>query len=215
MSPVQSGYDRHGNHWSKPVCFGNDVYVDEREELEARDSPASDPFHPDPLQYRFLTKDSNVYLLHHGVLMFKFLTPIRLDFKAAHEGNARCRDFVFATVIADMAGCLVTVQPVPFAMQSTLPDGQYVQQNVGPLEADSGTEVFQIVKRYGPSPGPDEARPIILPRRVCIAYTRWWTVDWRTGPNFYNDTDGFDSRQKYRWTAGWCNAQSFKKHLSN
>ena len=75
-------------------------------------SPASDPFHPDPVDHRFLSADSNVYQHHFDVLMFKYLTQIHDDFKAAHQRKVSCRDQVLETVFVDMASSLVTAEAV-------------------------------------------------------------------------------------------------------
>ena len=51
MSTFESGY-KDGRHWRRAVPFRRDVFVDEREELESSDSPASDMFQPDPVRKR-------------------------------------------------------------------------------------------------------------------------------------------------------------------
>ena len=48
MSPYEAGYEG-GQRWRRAVQFRRDVYADEREEIEKTDLPASDPFHPDPV----------------------------------------------------------------------------------------------------------------------------------------------------------------------
>ena len=53
MSPFEAAYE-DGRRWRRAVKFRRDVYADEREEMESNDSPASDPFHPDHVDYRFL-----------------------------------------------------------------------------------------------------------------------------------------------------------------
>ena len=53
MSPFEAGY-KGGRRWCRAVKFPKDVYADEREEIESNDLPASDPFHPDPVDHRFL-----------------------------------------------------------------------------------------------------------------------------------------------------------------
>ena len=90
----------------EPSNSERDVFADEREELESSDSPASDPFRPDPVDYRFLPADSNVYRHHFDIPFFKYLTPIHDDFKAAHRRK--------------VSSCLVSVMPC--APQSPLWD---------------------------------------------------------------------------------------------
>ena len=60
MSPFESGYE-NGRYWRREVPLRRDVFVDEREELEASGSPSSDPFNPDPVDQGFLSADWNVY----------------------------------------------------------------------------------------------------------------------------------------------------------
>ena len=98
MSPFEAGYE-DGQHWRRAVKFRRDVYTDEREEIEKNDSPASDPFHPDPLDHRFLSMESNAYQHHFDIPFFKYLTPIHDDFKAAHRRKVSCRDQVLEAVI--------------------------------------------------------------------------------------------------------------------
>ena len=68
-----------------------DVYADEPEELESSNSPASDPFHPDPVDYRPLSVDLNLYRHHFDISFFKYLTPVHDDFKAAHRRKIATR----------------------------------------------------------------------------------------------------------------------------
>ena len=102
MSPFEAGYE-DGQRWRRAVQFRRDVYTDEREEIEKTDSPASDPFHPDPLDHRFLLMESNAYQHHFDIPFFKYLTPIHDDFKAAHRRKVSCRDQVLEAVIVDTA----------------------------------------------------------------------------------------------------------------
>ena len=78
MSPFQRRYENE-RYWCQEVPFQRDVFVDAWEELERSGSPASDPFHPDPVQQRFLLADSKVYQHHFDVPMFKYLTLIHDD----------------------------------------------------------------------------------------------------------------------------------------
>ena len=48
MSPYEAGYEG-GQRWRRALQFRRDVYADERAEIKKTDSPASDPFHPDPV----------------------------------------------------------------------------------------------------------------------------------------------------------------------
>ena len=131
ISPFGSRSDRHGNCWRRPVSFRTHVYVDEGEGLKSRDWAASDAFHPDPLGYWLLPEDGNAYGHRYDMPMFRFLTPIKTDFQAAHRCNVHCRDYVFDAVIVDTAASLVTAEVVPFALQSTPADGQYLHQHLG------------------------------------------------------------------------------------
>ena len=135
MSPFEAGYEG-GRRWRRAVKFRRDVYADEREEIESNDSPASDPFHPDPVDHRFLPAESNVYQHHFDIPFLKYLTPIHDDFKAAHRRKVSCRDQVLEAVIVDTASSLVTAEAVRFALQSALADGQYVHQHLGRLQEE-------------------------------------------------------------------------------
>ena len=104
--------------------------------MESTDSPASHPFHPDPDEPRFLPAESNAYQHHLDILFFKYLTPLHDDFKAAHSRKVSCRDQVLEAVIVDTASSLVTAEAVPFALQSSLADGQYVHQQLGRLQEE-------------------------------------------------------------------------------
>ena len=104
------------------------VLLDEREELESSDLPASNPFHPDPVDHRFLPADSNVYRHHFDIPFFKYLTLLHDEFKAAHRRKVSYRDKVLEAIIVDTASSLVTAEAVIFALQSALADGQYVHQ---------------------------------------------------------------------------------------
>ena len=94
--------------------------MDEREELESSGLPWSDPFHLDPVDHGFFLVDSNVYQHHFDIPMFKHLTPINDDFKAAQRRNVDCRDQVLEAVIVDTASSLVTAEVVQFALQDAL-----------------------------------------------------------------------------------------------
>ena len=83
MSLFEAGYEG-GRRWRRAVQFRRDVYAEEREEVEPADSPASDPFQPDPVNHRFLSMELNAYQHHFDIPFFKYLTPIHDDFKAAH-----------------------------------------------------------------------------------------------------------------------------------
>ena len=102
MSPFEAGYEG-GRRWRRAVQFRRDVYADEREEIESTNLPASDPFHPDPVDHRFLPAESNVYQHHFDIPFFKYLTPIHDDFKAAHRRKVSCRDQVLEAIILDTA----------------------------------------------------------------------------------------------------------------
>ena len=181
MSPFKGGYE-DGQHWCPAVKFRRDVYADEREEIESSDSPASDPFHPDPVNYRSLPADSNVYRHHFDIPFFKYLTPIHDDFKAAHRRKVSCRDQVLEAVIVHTASSLVTAEAVRFALQSALADGQYVHQHLGRLQEESSrTDMLEVIDRYALGPGVNDFSAIIVVRRVSIADTPWWRVDTRTG----------------------------------
>ena len=93
MSPFEAGYEG-GRRGRRAVKFRRDVYADEREEIESNHSPASDPFHSDPVDHRFLLVESNVYQHHFDIPYFKYLTPIHDDFKAAHRRKVSCQDQV-------------------------------------------------------------------------------------------------------------------------
>ena len=62
--------------------------------------------------------------------MFKYLTPIHDDFKAAHPRKVSSRDQVLEAVIVDMASTLVTAEVVRFALQDALANVQYVHQHL-------------------------------------------------------------------------------------
>ena len=163
------------------------MYVDEREELQSRESAASDLFHWDPLEHQFLPKDSNAYQHHLDVLMLHFLTPIKTDFPAAHRQNVHWRDYAFDAVIVNTAPSIVTAEAVRFALQSTLADGQYVHQHLCRLQDDSPTATVKILNRYGFRPGPDNISAIMVARTLSIADTPWWQIHLRTGQFFYRD----------------------------
>ena len=122
MSPFESSYEDE-RHWRQEVPFRRDVFVDEREELESSDSPASNTFHQDPGDLRFLPAHSDVYRHHFDVPFFKYLTPIHDDLKAVHRRKVSCRDQVLKAVIVDTASSLVTAEALRFALQSALADG--------------------------------------------------------------------------------------------
>ena len=96
-------------------------------EIESNDSPVSDPFHPDPVDYRFSPAESNAY---QHIPFFKYLTPMHDDLKAAHRRKVSCRDKVLEAVIVHTASTLVTAEGIRFALQSDLADGQYVHQHL-------------------------------------------------------------------------------------
>ena len=149
--------------------------------VEPADSPASDPFHPDPVDHRFLPADSNAYQHHFDIPFFKYLTPIHDDFKAAHGHKVSCRDQVLEAVIVDTASSLVTAEAVRFALQSSLADGQYVHQHLGRLQEEgSRTDMLEVIDRYALGPGVHDVSAIIVVRRVSIADMPWWRVDTRT-----------------------------------
>ena len=52
MSSFEAGY-KGGQRWRRAVEFRRDVYADEREEIKKTSSPASHPFHQDPVDHRF------------------------------------------------------------------------------------------------------------------------------------------------------------------
>ena len=110
MSPWKSGYDGQGKYWHRQVPYRGDVYLDEQEQLESGGAAASNPSYPDPLDQRFLPPDLNVYQPHFDVPMFKFLSPTRTDFQAAHRRSPHCRNHVFNTLIGDMASSLVNAK---------------------------------------------------------------------------------------------------------
>ena len=187
-----------------------DFSVDEREELESSSSPASNPFHRDLVDHQFLAADSNVYQHHFDVPMFKYLTPIHDDFKAVHRCKVRCCDQVLQAVVVDTASSLVTAEAVRFALQGALPDGQYVHQHLGRLQANSRTSSLEITDRYALSPGVNDDSGIIVARRVSIANTPWWRVDMQTGQFYHSMATGTGSKYTYRWTAGRKDALSFE-----
>ena len=115
MSLFEGGYT-NGRCWRREVPFGTDVFVDKREELKSGGSPASDSFHPHPVENRFSSMDWNVYRHHFDVPMFSYLTPIHDDFKAAHRHKVSCRDQVLEAVIVDTASSLVTAGVVRFSL---------------------------------------------------------------------------------------------------
>ena len=57
MPGTESGWRR--TRWTRSIEFRKDMYTDEAEELGRNDSPATDPFHPDPLDLPYLLADSN------------------------------------------------------------------------------------------------------------------------------------------------------------
>ena len=89
ISPFEAGYEC-GRRWRRADQFRSNVYADEREEVESTDSPASDPFHPDPVEHLFLPAESNAYQHHFDIPFFKYLTPIHDDFKADHRCKVSC-----------------------------------------------------------------------------------------------------------------------------
>ena len=121
MFPFKSGYE-NGRYWRQEVFFRRDACVDEQEGLQSSGSPASDPFHPDPVNHWFLPPDSSAYRHHFDVRMFKYLTPIHDDFKAANRHNLHCRNQVLEAVIGDTASSLVTAEAVRFGLQEALAD---------------------------------------------------------------------------------------------
>ena len=118
-------------------------------------SAATDAFRSDLVDLRFLPADSNAYQHHFDLSMFKYLTPTQTNFPADQRWNVHCRDQVFQAVIVNIASSLVTADAVPFALQNTLADGQYVQQYLGRLQADSRTDTLKITDRNALGPGDD------------------------------------------------------------
>ena len=210
MSPYEAGY-QDGQRWRRAVKFRKDVYADEREEIEKTDSPASDPFHPDPLDHRFLSMESNAYQHHFDIPFFKYLTPIHEDFKAAHRRKVSCRDQVLEAVIVDTASSLVTAEAVRFALQSSLADGHYVHQHLGRLQEEgSRTNTLEIVDRYALGPEKDDISAVIVVRQLSIADTPWWRVDTRTGQFYHSMAAGTGSKETYRWSTGRHDGYSFE-----
>ena len=209
MSPFEGGYE-NGRHWRREVPFRRDVFVHEREEPEPSGSPASDPFHMDPVDHRFLSADSKVYQHHFDVLMIKYLTTIHDDFKAAHRHKISCRDQVLEAVIVDTASSLVTAEAVRFALQGALADGQYAHQHLGQLQANSRTSSLKIIDRYALGLGVDDVSAIIVVRRVSIADRPWWRVDRRTCLFHHSMAAGTGWKQTYRWTTNRNDAFSFE-----
>ena len=192
--------DDVGVQWSNSEW---EVYADEREELESSDFPASDPFHPDPIDYRFLPADLNIYRHHFEIPFFKYLTPIHDDFKAAHRRKVSCRDQVLEAVVVNTASSLVTAEAVRFALQSALADGQYVHQHLGGLQEESSrTDMLDAIDRYALGHGVHHVSAIIVVPRVLIADTPWWRVDTRTGQFYHSMAAGTGSKQTYRWSTG-------------
>ena len=208
-STFESGYEDE-LRWRRAVKFRRDVSANEREEPESRDSPASDPFRPDPVDHRFLPADLNVYRHHFDIPFFKYLTPIHDDFKAAHRRKVSCRDKVLEAVIVDTTSSLVTAEAVPFALQSAFADGQYVHPHLGRLQANSRPSSLEIIDRYALGPGVDDVSVIIVARRVSIADTPWWRVDTRTGQFYHSMAAGTGWKQTYRWSTGRHDAFSFE-----
>ena len=93
MSTFEGAYE-DGRCLRRAVQFRGDVYADELEELQSSDSPASDLFHPEPVDCRFLPADWNVYRHYFDIQRFKYLTPIDDDFEAAYRRKVSCRDEV-------------------------------------------------------------------------------------------------------------------------
>ena len=210
MSPFQAGYEG-GRRWRPVVKFRRDVYADEREEIESNNSPASDPFHPDPADHQFLPVESNVHQHQFDIPFFKYLTPIHDDFKAAHRRKVSCRDQVLEAVIVDTASSLVTAEAVRFALQTALADGQYVDQHLGRLQEEgSRTDMLEDIDRYALSPEVDDISAIIVVGRVSIADTPWWRVDTQTGQFYHSMAAGTGSKEAYRWSTGRHDAFSFE-----
>ena len=172
---------------------------------------ASDPFHSDPVHYRFLPQESNVYQHHFTIPFFKYLTPIHDDFKAAHRRKVSCRDQILEAVIVDTASSLVTAEAVRFALQSALADGQYVHQHLGRLQEESSrSDMPEVIDRYALRSGVDDLSAIIVVGRVSIADTPWWRVDTRTGQFYHSMAAGTGSKQTYRCSTGRHDAFSFE-----
>ena len=209
MSTFERGY-QDGRCWRPAVKYRRDVFADEREELESSVSPASDPFHPDPVDHRLLPADSNVYWHHSDIPFLKYLTPMPDDLKAAHRRKVSCRDQVLETVIVDTASSLVAAEAVQFALQSAPANGQYVHQHLGRLQANSRISSLEIIDRYALSPGVNDVSVIIVVGRVLIADTRWWRVDTRTGQFYHSMAAGTGSKQTYRCSTGRHDTFSFE-----
>ena len=169
------------------------------------------PFHPDPLDHRFLSMESNAYQHHFDIPFFKYLTPIHEDFKAAHRRKVSCRDQVLEAVIVDTASSLVTAEAVRFALQSSLADGHYVHQHLGRLQEEgSRTNTLEIVDRYALGPEKDDISAVIVVRRLSIADTPLWRVDTRTGQFYHSMAAGTGSKETYRWSTGRHDGYSFE-----
>ena len=210
MSPFEAGYEG-GRRWRRAVQFRRDVYTDEGEEIEKTDSPASDPFHPDPVDHRFLSMESTAYQHHFDIPFFMYLTPIHDDFKAAHRRKFSCRDQVLEAVIVDTASSLVTAEAVRFALQSSLADGQYVHQHLGQLQEEGlQTDMLEIIDRYALGPEVEDISAVIVVRRLSIADTPWWRVNTRTGQFYHSMAAGTGSKETYRWSTGRPDGCSFE-----
>ena len=140
--------------------------------------------------------------------MFKYLTPIHDDFKAAHRCKVSCRDLVLEAVIVHTASILVTAEAVLFPLQGALADGEYVHQHLGRLQTNSSS--LEIIDRYALGPGVDNVSVIIVAQRGLIADTPWWRVDTRTGQFYHSMAAGTGWRQSYRCTTGRIDALSFE-----
>ena len=118
--------------------------------------------------------------------MFNYLTTIHFNFKAGHRRNVSCRDQVLKAIIVDTASSHVTAEGVRLALQDAVPEGQYVHQHLGRLDANSRTSSLEITDRYALGPGVDDVSAIIVARRVSIADTPWWGVDTRSGQSYHS-----------------------------
>ena len=152
-----------------------------------------------------------MYQHHFDIPVFKFLTPIHDDFKAAHRRKVSCGDQVLEAVIVDMALSLVTAEAVRFALQSALADGQYVHQHLSRLQEEgSRTDMLEVIDQYTLGPGVDDVSAIIVVRQVPIADTPWWRVDTRTGQFYHSMAAGTGSKETYRWSTGRDDGFSFE-----
>ena len=114
-------------------------------------------------------------------------------------------------VIVGTASSVVTAEAVGIALQSALPDDQYVHQHLGRLQEESSrTDMLEAIDRYALGLGVDDVSAIIVVRRVSIADTLWWRVNTRTGQFYQSMAAGTGSKQTYRWSTVPHDVFSFK-----